>query len=517
MFDPAPVRVRATGVRIAARSRHHDGTVRSSRSQGELPPDGGGDPSFLEEPPYLREVPRDPGRRRAVRLLRRSAVCHRPAALRPPARRHDQGHRAALPDDARPLRRAPLRLGLPRAARRVRDGAGARASAASATSRRWAWTCSTRRAAASCCATPRSGAQIVTRMGRWVDFDNDYKTMDPAYMESIWWVFKSLWDKGLIYEGHKILPYCPRCATPLSNFETNQGYEDVTDPADHRPVRASTGEPPTYILAWTTTPWTLPSNLALAVGARSRLRSRCATATTPTSWPRRGCAAYYRERGRLPRSSSEAARREAGRAALRAALPVLRRSRRRGGVPRVRPPISCRPRTARASCTSRPDSARTTTRSARPRDLPVVCPVDDEGRFTDEVSDYAGREVKEADADIIGRLKDEGKLVHRGTIRHSYPHCWRCDTPLIYRAISTWFVQVEEIGTGCWRPTRGFAGCRSTCATAASASGWRARATGPSRATATGARRCRSGGARTGEKRLRRLRRGAGGACGRSR
>ena len=73
--------------------------------------------------------------------------------------------------------------------------------------------------------------EIVTRMGRWVDFDRDYKTMDPAYMESIWWVFKSLWDKDLIYEGHKILPYCPRCATPLSNFETNQGYADVTDPA----------------------------------------------------------------------------------------------------------------------------------------------------------------------------------------------------------------------------------------------------------------------------------------------
>lgn len=112
----------------------------------------------------------------------------------------------------------------------------------------------------------REWREIVTRMGRWVDFDRDYKTMDAPYMESIWWVFKTLWDKGLIYEGRKILPYCPRCATPLSNFETNQGYEDVTDPAITIRFKL-TDEENAYILAWTTTPWTLPSNLALAVGA----------------------------------------------------------------------------------------------------------------------------------------------------------------------------------------------------------------------------------------------------------
>jgi len=107
--------------------------------------------------------------------------------------------------------------------------------------------------------------EVVTRMGRWVDFDRDYKTMEPSYMESIWWVFKSLWDKELIYEGKKILPYCPRCSTPLSNFETNQGYEDVTDPAITIRFKLK-DEENAYILAWTTTPWTLPSNMALAVG-----------------------------------------------------------------------------------------------------------------------------------------------------------------------------------------------------------------------------------------------------------
>ena len=107
--------------------------------------------------------------------------------------------------------------------------------------------------------------QVVERIGRWVDFEHGYRTMDRDYMESIWWVFKQLWDKGLVYEGHKILPYCPRCATPLSNFEANQGYKDVQDPSVTVRFK-SNQEPNLFFLAWTTTPWTLPSNMALAVG-----------------------------------------------------------------------------------------------------------------------------------------------------------------------------------------------------------------------------------------------------------
>ena len=109
--------------------------------------------------------------------------------------------------------------------------------------------------------------KTIERMGRWVDFKNAYKTMDPGYMESIWWVFNTLWQKGLIYEGFKILPYCVRCSTPLSNFETNQGYKDVQDPAITISFKLKEEEK-TFILAWTTTPWTLPSNMALAVGEK---------------------------------------------------------------------------------------------------------------------------------------------------------------------------------------------------------------------------------------------------------
>ena len=107
--------------------------------------------------------------------------------------------------------------------------------------------------------------QFIQRVGRWVDWSNQYRTMDPEFMESVWWVFKSLWDKGLIYEGYKSLAYCPRCATPLSNFEVNQGYQEVQDPSITVRFKVL-GEENTSILAWTTTPWTLPSNMGLAVG-----------------------------------------------------------------------------------------------------------------------------------------------------------------------------------------------------------------------------------------------------------
>ena len=107
--------------------------------------------------------------------------------------------------------------------------------------------------------------QTVKRIGRWVDFENGYRTMDRNYMESIWWVFKELWKKELIYEGYKVLPYCPRDATPLSNFEANQGYKEVNDPSITVRFKL-VGQTNTYILVWTTTPWTLPSNVALAVG-----------------------------------------------------------------------------------------------------------------------------------------------------------------------------------------------------------------------------------------------------------
>lgn len=283
--------------------------------------------------------------------------------------------------------------------------------------------------------------EVVTRMGRWVDFDRDYKTMEPSYMESIWWVFKSLWDKELIYEGKKILPYCPRCSTPLSNFETNQGYEDVTDPAITIRFKLK-DEENAYILAWTTTPWTLPSNMALAVG-RDIVYARIEDEG----------AVYYLAKDRLPvyyRSEEEYdALTELKGAELvgRSYEPLFPYfdEHAADGAFRVLSADFVSTEDGTGVVHIAPGFGEDDYMLGGKEGLPSVCPVDAEGRFTAEVSDYAGRRVKEADPDIMKQLKAEGKLVHRSTILHSYPHCWRCDEPLIYRGISTWFVKVEQI------------------------------------------------------------------------
>lgn len=283
--------------------------------------------------------------------------------------------------------------------------------------------------------------EIVTRMGRWVDFDNDYKTMDLPYMESIWWVFKSLWDKGLIYEGQKILPYCPRCATPLSNFETNQGYAEVKDPAITVRFRLK-DRPDTSVLAWTTTPWTLPSNLALAVGAGVAY-VKVRDGAEYFIMARDRLSAYYRKPGEyelleeMPGSQlvglpyqplfpyfSEMA----SQGAFRICAADFVSTEDGTGVVHIAPGFG------------EDDNA-----LGQREHLPVVCPVDEEGRFTADVPDYQGQEVKSADPAIIRHLKAAGLLVRQGTITHSYPHCWRCDAPLIYRAVSTWFVRVEKL------------------------------------------------------------------------
>ncbi|MBS1369832.1 MAG: isoleucine--tRNA ligase [Lentisphaeria bacterium] len=280
---------------------------------------------------------------------------------------------------------------------------------------------------------------VVTRMGRWVDFRHGYRTMDRDFMESVWWVFRSLWDKGLVYEGYKILPYCPRCATPLSNFETNQGYKEVVDPAITIRFKLC-GEEDSYVLAWTTTPWTLPSNLALAVGpdvdyvkvrdgdeffymAESRLGAYYKE-TPEIVWRGKGTDLAGRRYEPLFSYFSELA----GQGAFQVLCGDF---------------VSISDGTGIVHCA--PGFGEDDNALCKAAGLPEVCPIDAECRFTDEIPDYAGRAVKETDKDIIQRLKDEGKLVRRDQIRHSYPHCWRDDGPLIYRTISTWFVRAEQL------------------------------------------------------------------------
>ncbi len=285
--------------------------------------------------------------------------------------------------------------------------------------------------------------KTVTRMGRWVDFDNDYKTMNATYMESIWWVFKSLWEKNLIYQGNKILPYCPRCCTPLSNFETNQGYVNVTDPAITVRFKVE-GEENAFILAWTTTPWTLPSNMALAVGSDMvyvRVEEEKDGASYYLAKDR--LAAYYKDDKGYKHITELKGSNLVG-LKYEPLFPYFA-DRKADGAFRVISADFVSTEDGTGVVHIAPGFGEEDQRVGLKEGIPAVCPVDAECRFVDAVSDYKGRKVKDTDTDIIHRLKQEGKLVHRSTVVHSYPHCWRCDEPLIYRGISTWFVKVEQI------------------------------------------------------------------------
>lgn len=282
--------------------------------------------------------------------------------------------------------------------------------------------------------------QIVERTGRWVDFRNGYRTMDLNYMESIWWVFKQLWDKGMIYEGAKILPYCPRCATPLSNFEANQGYQDKQDPAITIRFKSLENDH-LFFLAWTTTPWTLPSNTGLAVGPE--IDYVCVQdGEDQYIMAEARLSAYYKN------NVPEIVQRFKGKdlvgklyEPLFDYFPALREK----GAWKVIPAEYVSVEDGTGIVHIAPGFGEDDAEAGRKNNLPMVCPIDAECRFTEEITDYVGMFVKDADKDIIKRLKEEKKLVHQGTIQHNYPHCWRCDTPLIYRAISTWFVDIDKV------------------------------------------------------------------------
>ncbi|MFH2113116.1 MAG: isoleucine--tRNA ligase, partial [Spirochaetota bacterium] len=296
---------------------------------------------------------------------------------------------------------------------------------------------------------------IVSRLGRWVDFDHDYKTMDPDYMESIWWVVKNLWDQGLIYEGHYILPYCPRCSTVLSNHELQLGgYKDVHDPAitvkfklktapsGSNPSAVALADGATYILAWTTTPWTLPSNLALAVGSDiDYVLVKDGTERYILAEAR--LAGYYKD----PSTCTIEARFKGADlvgAEYEPLFPYFAELSGKAGF-RVHKADYVTTEDGTGIVHTAPGFGEDDYQTLKGTGVPTVCPVDGECKFTEEVTDYVGMFVKDADKPIIDRLKAEGKLVKRDHYLHAYPHCWRCSSPLIYRAVSSWFVKIDPI------------------------------------------------------------------------
>lgn len=281
----------------------------------------------------------------------------------------------------------------------------------------------------------------VHRIGRWVDMDRPYFTMDPTFMQSVWWVFNQLWDKGLIYEGHKVVPYSTGVSTPLSNFEANLNYKEVQDPSV-TVMFQSLEQPDLYFLAWTTTPWTLPSNLALAVGNDIdyvALKDPATGRTYVLAEALRG--AYFDDGVEVVRRMKGA---DIAGMTYRPLLPYFAGKAEEGAF-RVVHSDHVTVESGTGIVHIAPAFGEDDYLVCQREGIPIVNPVDDDGMFTAEVPDWTGRRVKEADKDIIARLKSDGSLFKQDTIVHSYPFCWRSDTPLIYRAVATWFVKVEAI------------------------------------------------------------------------
>jgi isoleucyl-tRNA synthetase len=284
--------------------------------------------------------------------------------------------------------------------------------------------------------------RIVKRMGRWVDFENQYRTMDSTFMESIWWVFSRVWGENLVHQGFRVQPYCPRCATPLSNFEVSEGYKDVQAPSVTVTFPLA-GQPNVKFLVWTTTPWTLPSNVALAVGPEIRyVKVRDGDSVYIMAKDRIG--AYYKDLSAVTIIEEMAGQALAG----LAYTPMFDYFR---GVSDAFFHVTAADFVSTGDGTGivhiAPAFGEDDFALGARLGLPIVCPVDDEGKFTKEIPEFAGTRVYDADDAIIRLIKGRGRLIHWGTVQHRYPFCYRCDTALIYKAITTWFLKIAPLKT----------------------------------------------------------------------
>ncbi|GKX28510.1 isoleucine--tRNA ligase [Vallitalea longa] len=274
-------------------------------------------------------------------------------------------------------------------------------------------------------------------VGFWADMDDPYVTYHNNYIESVWWILKQIWEKDLLYKGHKIVPYCPRCGTPLSSHEVAQGYKDVKEKSVIAKFKVK-GEDNVYILAWTTTPWTLPSNVALSVNPVEDyvkvkvedefyiLAEALATKVLGEDYEvvenYKGKDLEYTEY--VPLFNFASPSKKAYYVACADYVTLTDGT----GVVHTAPAFG-------------EDDAVV----GRNYDLPFVQLVDDRGEFVEAVTPWKGMFVKKADPLIIDYLEEKGLLFAALDFEHSYPYCWRCDTPLIYYARDTWFIKMTEV------------------------------------------------------------------------
>lgn len=292
--------------------------------------------------------------------------------------------------------------------------------------------------------------RTIRRMGRWIDMDNDYKTLYPEFMESVWWAFKELFNKDAVYRGLRVMPYSTGCTTPLSNFEAQQNYKDVNDPA------VTIGFPllddeNTWLVAWTTTPWTLPSNIGLAVHPEleyvkifdeDKQRHYILMESLLKSLYKKPAAAKYKVVQRMKGKELEGLKyvplfdyfyelfKDYGFRVITADYVTADSG---TGV------VHQSPAFGEVDFTAATEAGIINEKRTPPN------PVDDNGKFTNEVSEFAGVYVKDADKLIIKKLTENGRMLLATQINHSYPFCWRSDTPLLYRTVPAWFVRIGEI------------------------------------------------------------------------
>ncbi len=278
-------------------------------------------------------------------------------------------------------------------------------------------------------------------VGFWADMEHPYITYENDYIESVWWALNEIWKKGLLYKGHKVVPYCPRCGTPLSSHEVAQGYKDVKERSAMVKFKAK-DEDNTYFLAWTTTPWTLPSNLGLVVNpevdyvkvsyeGQNLIMAEALVDTVfankegehPVLERFKGKALEYREYEPLYPYAEGKIKKKAFYVMCDGYVTTSDGT----GIVHTAPAFG-------------EDDARV----CRAYDMPFVQFVDAKGNMTED-TDWPGTFVKDADPLILDDLKAAGKLFKAPKFEHSYPHCWRCDTPLIYYARESWFIKMTAV------------------------------------------------------------------------
>ena len=286
-------------------------------------------------------------------------------------------------------------------------------------------------------------------VGFWADMDNPYVTYDNNFIESEWWALKQIWDKGLIYKGFKIVPYCPRCGTPLSAQEVAQGYKDVKERSAI--VRFKVKDEDAYILAWTTTPWTLPSNLALCVNPKEDY-AKVKAADGYTYYM--ACALLDTVLGKLAdgeeKSAYEVLETYKGtdlegkeyEPLYQCAADLAEKQKKKAFY------VVCDEYVTLTDGTGvvhiAPAFGEDDANVGRKYDLPFVQLVDEKGNMA-ESTPFAGLFVKKADPEVLKDLESRGQLFDAPKFEHSYPHCWRCDTPLIYYARESWFIKMTEV------------------------------------------------------------------------